>query len=375
MNKRTVLVLSTTMMSIATAACAFCVAQSANAAETSTTTGINAIVNSSANNFSTTSSNTVTSSTAGSNTPNEGGSAFDSASVKPAKSINEDRSVHDEVPVYDTADNYKKDSEDNDEITYSRKKDFSVDNPFPNIISNDEINEKLGKNSNETDITKIYFTPTSTNGGTASKPEIVNNSELKDVPGKYTVYYVLKKFSDNEHPTDLFAIYGVAIYGAKAEDGSIYPGSEQTTKIERQSFTISVNGCTIAENIKKIINIKMPSYNNYTYFKIVYNYDPSNLKIERFKFVYGPSGSVGHLQASLSFHYSRFAPLDDAQFHFVDDLQYHAINPQGVGDEGKLKQRGNSDQHTSLSDADKQKGTLISSVPFYEIKGLNNIFN
>ena len=38
MNKRTVLVLSTTMMSIATAACAFCVSQTANAAEKSVTT-------------------------------------------------------------------------------------------------------------------------------------------------------------------------------------------------------------------------------------------------------------------------------------------------------------------------------------------------
>lgn len=38
MNKRTVLVLSTTMMSIATAACAFCMAQTANAADVSTST-------------------------------------------------------------------------------------------------------------------------------------------------------------------------------------------------------------------------------------------------------------------------------------------------------------------------------------------------
>ena len=38
MNKRTVLVLSTTMMSITTAACAFCVAQTANAAEVSAPT-------------------------------------------------------------------------------------------------------------------------------------------------------------------------------------------------------------------------------------------------------------------------------------------------------------------------------------------------
>ena len=44
MNKRTVLVLSTTMMSIATAACAFCMAQTANAAEKSVTTTVESAV-------------------------------------------------------------------------------------------------------------------------------------------------------------------------------------------------------------------------------------------------------------------------------------------------------------------------------------------
>lgn len=47
MNKRTVLVLSTTMMSIATAACAFCMAQSANAAEN--VTSASAVVNANSN--------------------------------------------------------------------------------------------------------------------------------------------------------------------------------------------------------------------------------------------------------------------------------------------------------------------------------------
>ena len=47
MNKRTVLVLSTTMMSIATAACAFCVAQTANAAENVTSAA--AVVNANSN--------------------------------------------------------------------------------------------------------------------------------------------------------------------------------------------------------------------------------------------------------------------------------------------------------------------------------------
>lgn len=47
MNKRAVLVLSTTMMSIATAACAFCVSQTANAAESVTSAA--SVVNANSN--------------------------------------------------------------------------------------------------------------------------------------------------------------------------------------------------------------------------------------------------------------------------------------------------------------------------------------
>lgn len=93
MNKRTGLMLTATMMGIATAACAFCMGQSANAAETSASSGVNTTVNSSTNNSFTTASNTETSSTEGSssvtsynaasNTPN-GGAALDSTSAKPS---------------------------------------------------------------------------------------------------------------------------------------------------------------------------------------------------------------------------------------------------------------------------------------------------
>ena len=94
MGKRTNIILTSAMMGIATAACAFCMAQSANAAETSASSGVNTTVNSSTNNSSTTASNTETSSTEGSssvtsynaasNTPNGGGSALDSTSAKPS---------------------------------------------------------------------------------------------------------------------------------------------------------------------------------------------------------------------------------------------------------------------------------------------------
>lgn len=118
MGKRTNIILTSTMMGIATTACAFCMAQSANAAETSASStdvtststassSANVTVDSSKNNSSITTSNTETSSTTASsiatasiassntttsNTTN-GGSALDSASAKPAKFIGEDRSM------------------------------------------------------------------------------------------------------------------------------------------------------------------------------------------------------------------------------------------------------------------------------------------
>ena len=81
------------MMGIATAACAFCMAQSANAAETSTASGVTTTVNSSKAGSNTETSNTATSSNEGSsdvtssevtsNTHN-GGAALDSTSAKPS---------------------------------------------------------------------------------------------------------------------------------------------------------------------------------------------------------------------------------------------------------------------------------------------------
>ena len=77
MSKRTNIILTSAMMGIATAACAFCVAQSANAVETSTASGVNTSVNSSA---------------VDSKTSNGVRGALDSTSVKPSESINSSNS-------------------------------------------------------------------------------------------------------------------------------------------------------------------------------------------------------------------------------------------------------------------------------------------
>lgn len=57
MGKRTNIILTSAMMGIATAACAFCVAQSANAVEASVNDGANSTVNSSNTNSYAVSSN------------------------------------------------------------------------------------------------------------------------------------------------------------------------------------------------------------------------------------------------------------------------------------------------------------------------------
>ena len=83
MSKRTNIILTSAMMGIATAACAFCVAQSANAADTSVSDGINTTVNSSnANSYAANPSKNQ----------HGGGAASDSTSVKSSENINSSNS-------------------------------------------------------------------------------------------------------------------------------------------------------------------------------------------------------------------------------------------------------------------------------------------
>ena len=87
MSKRTNIILTSTMMGIATAACAFCVAQSANATEMSAaSSGVNTSVNSFA----------VDSKTA------NGGGALDSTSVKSYENINSSNSTESAKPAETT---------------------------------------------------------------------------------------------------------------------------------------------------------------------------------------------------------------------------------------------------------------------------------
>ena len=282
------------------------------------------------------------------------------------KSIGEDRSVHEETPVFDTAANYKKTSEDDNQIKYTYVNNTKkITNPFPDVISDDEI-EKAFKNK-ETSVEKIYFKPAATSDNPNPKSEIVKNRFLKNVDGEYIVYKVYKNdYVSGKNESQITSSQGVSVNGSISKDGSIYAGSEQTITASAEPVDFELNGYTVAKNCKKSIDIRSEyAFKNYLYLKLTYKY---KFNFERFKFVY-----VYCHHAGCNTSYNRYFSAADAQFHFVDDLQYRAKNPNGVDKDGKLEERGNSDTHPSLAEADKKKGTLISSVPFYEIAGLADI--
>ena len=274
-------------------------------------------------------------------------------------------------PVYDTEKNYTKTGEGETYISYSYVKNPNkITNPFSDVISDEEI-EKAFKN-NETSVEKVYFKPDATPDNPDPKAEpselyTLNYKRLgilKNINGEYIVYKVYKNNYKEGIKRTLTLIPGVSINGTIAKDGSIYAGSESTTKGAAEPFTVELNGYKIADDSKRMINLEISSFTNHLYMKLTYKYK-FNIELLRITSSYCKSACYTPP--------IRYYSVADAQFHFVDDLQYRAKNPNGVDKDGKLKQRGNSDTHPSLTDKDKQEGTLISAIPFHEIEGLQDI--
>ncbi len=291
------------------------------------------------------------------------------ASTEPAPLRNADRTATpapnapesaklDKEPAY----NIIKKEEKDYSIVYTRTKDIAVKNPFPTVISDEEITAAFKHNSS---IQKYFFTPDSDPG---KNPVPIENKIIKNEPGTYTIYTVVNKYSKTGLSNTIYAQGYQTRNGSILKDGSIYAGSDKTVTYTMHSYSFEFNGLQLANNATKQTKIKMQSRDHYLYYKIVFS---SNGSLnERILTNYGDETNTDGEE--FNFFFYEAAPKVSAQFHFADDFAYRAQTQQTDLD-APLKQRGNSDTHPSLSKEDKDKGFVISAVPNHKIDGLSDL--
>lgn len=259
-------------------------------------------------------------------------------------------------------DNLEKTSEDDDQVVYQRKKDLDIKNPFPDVISDEEIATAF---KHDDSIQKYFFTADSDRTQT---PKLIDDNILKDEAGTYTIYTVVKKYSTTGLFNKMYAQGYQTRNGLILKDGSIYAGSKATVAYTMHPYSFEFNGLELARDSHKQTYIELNSRDHYLYYKIVFHSDGS--LNERMLTNYGDQTNTGG--QPFAFFIYEAMPRVSAQFHFVDDLAYRAQTQQTNAD-AQLKQRGNNDTHPLLTQEDKAKGFVISAVPNHKIDGLNDL--
>lgn len=268
------------------------------------------------------------------------------------------RDVLDKEP----AGNIVKKEENDYSITYTRTKDVAVKNPFPDVMSDTEIAKAFQHDSS---LQKYFFTPDS---DATHTPVLIEDNILKDEPGTYTIYTVVKNYSTSGLFNKLYAQGYQTRNGIVLKDGSIYAGSKSTVAYTMHPYSFEFNGLELANNATKRTCIELQSRDHLLYYKITFRNDGEIN--ERVLTNYGDETNSGG--QPFSFFIYDATPQVSAQFHFVDDIAYRTQTHQNNTD-APLKERGNIDEHPLLTDEDKQKGFVISALPHYAIRNVSDL--
>lgn len=268
------------------------------------------------------------------------------------------RDVLDKEP----AGNIVKKEENDYSITYTRTKDVAVKNPFPSMISDEEIAKAFQHDSS---IQKYFFT---SDYDTTHTPMLIEDNILKDEPGTYTIYTVVKNYSTSGLFNKLYAQGYQTRNGLILKDGSVYAGSKATVEYTMHPYSFEFNGLELAHNATKRTCIELQSRDHLLYYKITFRNDGA--LNERVLTNYGDETNTGG--RCYSFFMYDATPQVSAQFHFVDDIAYRTQTHQNNAD-APLKERGNTDEHPLLTEEDKQKSFVISALPHYAIRNLSDL--
>lgn len=270
---------------------------------------------------------------------------------------------------------------------YDFTNDKNVQNPFPNVITPDEVKELQDKAPTSIDnsdtIEKIFYTPS------GKKFSVENGQAFGDTKSIDISYGTLTGYTGRLGRIDIFKFFprldnekvhtvkaAIWPYNSSREpknpDGSV---SLDVLKapINEIPYKLEVNGKLIGSNITATKNIIFMSKNQ-TFIHTVIEGDNDHEAVFGYNLLRTEYDGKDYAYGCVNFF-----PECGAQFHFVDDLQYR--NVARIKDAGQLSQRsaGEADRFstkpfTKLDVSDLSDIINVSGVRFGNNKVVSNMY-
>ena len=255
---------------------------------------------------------------------------------------------------------------------YDFTNDKNVQNPFPNVITPDEVKELQDKAPTSIDnsgtIEKIFYTPS------GKKFSVENGQAFGDTKSIDTSYGTLTGYTGRLGRIDIFKFFprldNKKVHTVEAEiwpykssrelknpDGSVSLDLFNAP-INEIPYKLEVNGKLIGSNITATKNIIFMSKNQ-TFIHTVIEGDNNHEAIFGNNLLFPEHDGEAYV-----YGFVNFFPECGAQFHFVDDLQYR--NAARIKDAGQLLGR-------SAGETDRFSTKPFAKLDLPDLSGTINI--
>lgn len=265
---------------------------------------------------------------------------------------------------------------------YDFTDDKNVQNPFPNVITPDEVKELQNTAKSVRplpSIQKIFYTPY------GKKFSVENGQAFGDTK---SINETINTYNGRLGRVDIF------IFFPRVDKESVYTGDGQfyAYRSSRElrnpdgsadfdfnkapdnkiPYRLEVNGKLIGSNLADKTNIKVYMRKNQTYIHVVMEGDNTH------EAIFGYEG-FNHEDSSGIFGYVAFLPECSAQFHFVDDLQYRKVANINGSNELSQRSAGETDRFstkpfTKLDLPDLSDSKNITGVRFGNNQVVRNMY-
>lgn len=243
---------------------------------------------------------------------------------------------------------------------------LSQKNPFSNVISNDEIDK-----AKDNTVAKLLFKHDGKVENIESDKDGIMHYDTPNDNGAFSFYFAHKICKDNK--SNVLNINAFSVGGQIQPDGSIFvkKNHDKYDTVPMSIKNVRINGVPISSNniniTAKDIIINLPkSVKEGNYVFLQFDADKST---KPQYYIYTSLKENGESVFDSKSYRRVFiaAPHCDAEFHYVNDMQYRKTN------------NVNADQHLaerSFEDSNKQQNAneiKLSTIPFKSINGITDI--